>query len=379
MKCLGIRFNQLVLSLCKDMKSNNKGSFYTMFTIVLWMLLASVQVSYSVPSDSLRTKWIDGKKYFLHKVIAKDTWTSVAKKNNISIDDLEKANKGVSVLKIGQIIQVPAVGSANEKEKSKAAIVANEKSEVKSVKQTQGSSNEKILFHVVAKGETLYRISKDNSITVDELKKLNNLTSNNVSLGQKLIIGRTKNLREVVRQPIEESPIVQKQVSEKIEKADPEIKTKKEEVVPEIKKEVKVVVEAETTMTTKQEPIKSLKVDSPSVYTNLGNSSSSSIEKDAKTGVTTEKITQSGLATWITDGELNQNKFYAMHRTAPIGTIIKITNKMNNNSVFVKVVGLLPDTGDNANVIIKITQAAAQRIGALDQRFQAELSYGITK
>ena len=72
---------------------------------------------------------------------------------------------------------------------------------------------------------------------------------------------------------------------------------------------------------------------------------------------------------------MNQNKFYALHRTAPIGTIIKVTNRMNNNSVYVKVIGILPSTGDNENILIKITQAAAQRIGALDQRFQAELSY----
>jgi rare lipoprotein A (peptidoglycan hydrolase) len=85
------------------------------------------------------------------------------------------------------------------------------------------------------------------------------------------------------------------------------------------------------------------------------------------------------VAAWMNEGDLNQNKFYALHRTAPVGTIIKVTNRMNNNSVFVKVVGLLPETGDNNNFIIKITQAAAQRIGALDQKFTAELSYGISK
>jgi hypothetical protein len=52
---------------------------------------------------------------------------------------------------------------------------------------------------------------------------------------------------------------------------------------------------------------------------------------------------------------------------------------MNNNSVFVKVVGTLPDTGDNNAAIIKITQAAAQRIGAIDQKFTAELSYGLAR
>ncbi len=356
-----------VLTLCKDMKSNNKGSFFGIMMIV-WMLLASVQISNAHPPDSLKTKWIDGKKFLLHKVVAKDTWTSVAKKNNCSIEDLQHSNPGVSVLKIGQIIQVPASGSVSPSDKTKATTITKENVDVKAAKQNQSSTSEKVLYHVVLKGETLYRISKENSITVDELKRLNNLSSNKVSLGQKLIIRRTKNLQEVVREPVPSTIHEIKDTSS----------DKKDDSKLETKREVNAVV-AETTKTTKQEPIKPLKVDSPSVYSTLGNSSSSALEKDPKTGITTEKISQSGLATWMTDGELNQNKFYAMHRTAPVGTIIKITNKMNNNSVFVKVVGLLPDTGDNANIIIKITQAAAQRIGALDQRFQAELSYGIAK
>lgn len=91
------------------------------------------------------------------------------------------------------------------------------------------------------------------------------------------------------------------------------------------------------------------------------------------------KLRKIGVAAWLTEADLNQSKFYALHRTAPVGTIIKLTNRMNNNSVFVKVVGPLPDTGDNNSIIIKITQAAAQRIGALDQKFTAELSYGVTR
>ena len=43
-------------------------------------------------------------------------------------------------------------------------------------------------FHVVEKGQTLYRISKISGVSVDELKRLNNLTSNNIGIGQKLKI-----------------------------------------------------------------------------------------------------------------------------------------------------------------------------------------------
>ena len=43
-------------------------------------------------------------------------------------------------------------------------------------------------FYIVKSGDSLYRISKNFNTTVDELKRINNLTSNNLSIGQKLII-----------------------------------------------------------------------------------------------------------------------------------------------------------------------------------------------
>ena len=51
---------------------------------------------------------------------------------------------------------------------------------------------------------------------------------------------------------------------------------------------------------------------------------------------------------------------------------------MNGDYVFVKVVGTLPDTGDNDKQILKMSEAAAKRIGAINEKFQVELNYGMT-
>ena len=75
--------------------------------------------------------------------------------------------------------------------------------------------------------------------------------------------------------------------------------------------------------------------------------------------------------------KLIADKYYALHRTAPIGTILKVTNRMNNQFVYVKVVGTLPDTGENENIIIKVSQAVSSKLVALDPLFQVELSYGL--
>jgi membrane-bound lytic murein transglycosylase D len=44
-------------------------------------------------------------------------------------------------------------------------------------------------YHTVQKGETLYRISKKNGISIEELRKLNNLSADQpLRTGQKLLV-----------------------------------------------------------------------------------------------------------------------------------------------------------------------------------------------
>jgi len=50
-------------------------------------------------------------------------------------------------------------------------------------------------FYTVKKGDTLYGIAKKYSINLDELKKINNLNNNNISIGQKLKISKFSSFR----------------------------------------------------------------------------------------------------------------------------------------------------------------------------------------
>ena len=49
-------------------------------------------------------------------------------------------------------------------------------------------------YYIVKKGDSLYSIARSNNMTVDKLKSLNNLTSNILSIGQKLIISSGSNV-----------------------------------------------------------------------------------------------------------------------------------------------------------------------------------------
>jgi rare lipoprotein A (peptidoglycan hydrolase) len=67
----------------------------------------------------------------------------------------------------------------------------------------------------------------------------------------------------------------------------------------------------------------------------------------------------------------------ALHQTAPIGTVIKITNPMTGKSTFAKVVGKFTQNESSKDAIIVVNKATANLIGALDKRFQVTLIYGV--
>lgn len=145
-----------------------------------------------------------------YTVKAGDTLWSIAKKYGVSVADLKKANGfTTSALRIGQTIKVPVLGVEEPKQnvyvvkkgdslykiaKNYDVSVADliQKNNLTSTLLSIGqmieipikTTNNKT--YVVKAGDTLYKIAIDNNTTVDALKKLNNLTSNILSIGQVL-------------------------------------------------------------------------------------------------------------------------------------------------------------------------------------------------
>jgi LysM repeat protein len=86
---------------------------------------------------------------------------------------------------------------------------------------------------------------------------------------------------------------------------------------------------------------------------------------------------EKGPATWMDDPTFDPKKQLVLHRTAPIGTVMKITNPMTNRSVFAKVVGRFADSEANKDVIVVVTKNVADMIGAMDKRFRVNITYGV--
>jgi LysM repeat protein len=315
------------------------------------------------PVDTLKQKRINGIRVKLYKVQAKDTWTSISKKNKVSVAFLMTVNGGIDGLKTGQIINIPA----EEGSTAPAATPQTSGFTLTTPEQTKDSKYLETVYHTIKKGETLFRISKQYDQTVENIKSWNNIKSNDLKIGQKLIVNHVYKYRKV--------PLIKE--NETAAKA--EIPVKAAPVENEITKHPAVVnaIEENSKPEQAQEHI-SVPVEKNITANSIDkNISTTSALSKSPNGRIIKQINETGVAAWIMDGELNQNKYYALHRNAPVGTIVKVTNRMNGKYVFVKVVGLLPNTGDNDNLIIKISQAASNKINVLDSKFQAELSYGI--
>jgi len=301
------------------------------------------------PVDSIGVETIKGAKFIRYQVGDGDGWYSIAKKYGISYSELRIANKDRDdkLLK-GQVLLIPA--------KAKPTDPRFQKNFQDKANQTISSNTKNSrVIHKVEKSETLFSISKKYKVTVDQIKEWNKLKDNSIKLGQALIVGiKEPNQKvETVEQPEKKSPEpVKHETPDKTE-----IGTAPQVIEP--KKVETVIVKTVAPEKPKMDPRK----------------------EDKKYAFSSgrKEVTEQGVASWIEDEEINPNKYYALHRSAPTGTIIKITNRMNSRSIFVKVVGKLPDSGDNEGLIIKVSKASAEKLGVLDQRFSAELIYGISE
>ena len=86
---------------------------------------------------------------------------------------------------------------------------------------------------------------------------------------------------------------------------------------------------------------------------------------------------EKGVATWIENNGIQtaNDRFYALHSTAPIGSIVKVRNLMNNRTIYAKVIGSLSESEKQEKVLIKLSAGAAERLNVLDNRFVVEMTY----
>ncbi len=355
-------------------------------TLFALLLIGTTSLAYVYQSDSVGFERKDGKILVLHKLSAGETLFSLSKQYGSTVEEIISSNQGMAIhqLAIGDTLRIPlspqviqpantnviAVHVVNKSETlysiarkyevdvqqikswnhlgntplsiGQKLIIYDEKPEIPESENAPPPDNT-LQVHVVRQGETLYSVSKDYQVTVDQLIEWNQLQSNGISLGQKLIVSQPDQLA----QPKDTSEVVQPGIDSAISPINKETQPD----APVKNTEIKEIEEKE-----ERKEVKTIR------------------DEEKKDHESYKKFTQTGFASPIT-GLTDTKKYLALHRTAPIGTIMQVRNEMSNLSVFVRVIGKLPDTGINDKLTIRITQAAYESLGGLNERIPVEISY----
>ncbi len=358
----------------------------------------------------------------------KDNLNMLAEKYGTTVNEIKSLNNLTTInLKIGQVLQIPSSGMVTDKTNN--TVVSTYTPPTKSVdvitpiaaytppSKASVGANEDLTTHIIKAKENLNLIAQMYNTTVEEIKILNGLTSNNLQINQVLKIPakpvstqepnstsiQTNEIttipKKVIVQPIETIPSKPLE-KEKIVKSDIQtdqvdneygiehVVTTSETIYSIAKKYRTTTYQIKTANNLNSNDLKvgqKLKIKSlePIAVNTPELDNDVSVESivtpklngpPSKYGIS--QVEEKGVAVWIIDQDLDPAKMLILHRIAPVGTVIKITNPMTNRSTFAKVVGKFTENETTKDVIIVMTKAVADAIGALDKRFACTLSYG---
>lgn len=352
--------------------------------------------------DSVGVEKINGQSFIIHQVEEKETLFAISRRYKTPVNEIVQNNDELkSGLKIGQRIRIPFV--------EKSAIPTGAK------------------LHNVAPGETMFSIARSYSVTVNDLMAWNDLKGNDLSVGQALIIRGVAEAEQenAVPEPpkvAETSPIVEKKPSPPTTRQTTEQKSntpasasastgtsmttggwithqvtqgqtlfsiakqyeaKVEDLIEwnglssntlSLGQSLKVGRDKTTTVPTVTSPTPAPRNEerTPASTGSPANTSAGTTTTSSSTAY--KNLKETGQAEVI-EGTGNHKKYLVLHRTAPVGTIMRIRNEENDITVFARVVGVLPDTGDNSKLLIKVSKAAYDQLKAVNSRFPVEVSY----
>ncbi len=264
--------------------------------------------------DSIRVEVKNGQKIIIHQLKAKETYYGLSKHYNVPVKNIISANDN-KPLKAGDTVRIPTAAPTNAPSANvtDAALTQSAQQSAPPIKLAPQDYTE----YKVGKGETLYTVAKRFIISVESIKRANNLTSDTIQEGSLLKIPH----KELPPPPTTASQIV--------------------------------ITDTTNNATTTEQ--------APNVPAN-------------RYGI--REMTEKGIGIWIEDLNQEGGSMLALHKTAPIGTVVKITNPMTSRTTFAKVVGKFVENSETKNAIIVISKSAASLIGVLDKRFQVEIAYG---
>jgi LysM repeat protein len=300
--------------------------------------------------------------YLSHTVSPKENFYSIGRLYNVSPKEIAAynsldMNKGLT---IGQKINIP-LNAGNF---------------------SQASAKGRPVYYVVGAKEGLYRVSmKNNKVLMANLRKWNSLNNDNISTGEKLIVGYlvspeankivVSNSEPEKKQPAVEEPketVAQNQESGN----EKETVNDKKDAVVEKKQEPEKKPESNVGSVTK--PVSNTTTP---VLVNDGNGGYFKSQYDQQIRAQPAKVDETATSgIFKTASGWQDGKFYALMDHVEPGTIIRIINPTNNKAIYAKVLGEMSGIRQNQGYDLRMSNAAAATLDISEtDKFIVRINY----
>jgi LysM repeat protein len=309
--------------------------------LLLLMFLAISVAVFAAPADSVGTKVKNGKVYILHKVEKGQGLYSISKMYGAKLSEIVAENPGSeTVIKIDQIIWIPTDREVvMEEPVVEDYFERTDVSDIPPPANVDTTESTYATYYQVERGDNLFRIAAKFETTVQVIRELNALKSDVLAIGQRLMVPSNQEEAELpIARPHDDSSYT---IDMETETAQLDIEMER---LPEPESEDEnIEVEGYSIKVTRLEDYEMVQVEETGHYIQAGTT-------------------------------IPENRYWAGHFNAPIGTVILVTNPANGKNVFVKIVENFTRESDSA-VILMLSNIAMETIGLESEDQTVELSY----
>ena len=360
--------------------------------ILIWTLSTTmVKANDSWLKDTIYVQYDETiGKYAIHKVEKKQTLFSLANAYGLDLYDVYDFNPILKsrILMADDVLKMPI--SPNHITMDPENLDQNKK--------------RRPVVYIAKPKDNLYKIAKTYfNLSFEGVMQLNNMTSPEIKVNQRIVLGyfdNTKKETEAVAM-IKPNTVKAEQINleEKFTKINPAPFTEEYKAIDFVTtdwirkygdeenssekiinlenplKEIKIKERKEEKAASAKTPEKTDGKPTEKITTSVSRSLDNPNVADTKARVIKRRmVTQNGVAQWVKT-ENTTSDLYVLHPTAPVNSVVEITNPMTHRKIYAKVLSNMPPKLYSEDITVVVSPGVANLLGVIDSRFYVKLRY----